>query len=110
MIDILEGKYVFVVLGLPLSVIIWHKKYTYTVFSHPGNSMLWALVLLVGIPFLEALDPTLNAEWQAFQIKYERDYSLAEELYRRQIWEGNHQLIQEHNSQPGNTYTMEVNR
>jgi len=52
----------------------------------------------------------LNVAWEAFKVQYGRNYhTLHEELHRRELWEANLQLIAEHNSQPGITFTMGVN-
>merc|ERR1712004_441653 len=58
---------------------------------------------------LEAFDPALNTQWEAYQLQYSRQYDAQEEFYRRELWEMNLECIEAHNSQPGVTYTMGVN-
>ncbi|KAM7323071.1 hypothetical protein ACRRTK_018576 [Alexandromys fortis] len=57
-------------------------------------------------------DPTLDAEWQQWKIKYGKTYSLEEEAQKRAVWEENMKMIKLHNGENGlgkNGFTMEMN-
>ncbi|XP_036044697.1 cathepsin R-like isoform X2 [Onychomys torridus] len=58
-----------------------------------------------------ALDSRLDVEWQEWKMKYEKSYSMEEEL-KRSIWEKNLEMIKRHNGENGlgkNGFTMEMN-
>ncbi|CAO2596389.1 Cathepsin M [Lemmus lemmus] len=57
-------------------------------------------------------DPILDAEWQEWKIKYEKTYSLEEEVQKSALWEENMKMIKLHNGENGlgkNGFTMEMN-
>nr|XP_048303516.1 cathepsin J-like isoform X1 [Myodes glareolus] len=60
-----------------------------------------------------ALDPSLDAEWQEWKMRYEKSYSsLEEEAQKRAIWEENMKMVKMHNGENGlgkNGFTMKMN-
>ncbi|XP_052583936.1 cathepsin J-like isoform X2 [Peromyscus californicus insignis] len=59
-----------------------------------------------------ALDPSLDAEWQEWKIKYGKSYILVEESQKRAVWEKNMKMIKMHNDESGlgkHGFTMEMN-
>ncbi|XP_028749500.1 cathepsin J-like isoform X1 [Peromyscus leucopus] len=59
-----------------------------------------------------ALDPSLDAEWQEWKIKYGKSYILEEEAQKRAVWEKNMKMIKMHNDEKGlgkHGFTMEMN-
>ncbi|XP_076429642.1 cathepsin R-like isoform X2 [Peromyscus maniculatus bairdii] len=77
------------------------------------TSVLFLAILCLGLSSAAtAPDPSLDAEWQNWKIKYEKSYSLEEEEMRRTVWEKNLKIIKDHNGENGlgkNGFTMEMN-
>ncbi|CAF1005392.1 unnamed protein product [Didymodactylos carnosus] len=58
-------------------------------------------------------DSSLDAPWQLFKRLYAKEYSVAEEQHRREIWETNVAKIRTHNLEADlglHTYTMKMNK
>ncbi|XP_052584447.1 cathepsin R-like isoform X1 [Peromyscus californicus insignis] len=77
------------------------------------TSVLFLAILCLGLSSAAtAPDPSLDAEWQNWKMKYEKSYSLEEEAMRRAVWEKNLKIIKDHNGENGlgkNGFTMEMN-
>ncbi|XP_051007094.1 protein CTLA-2-beta-like [Acomys russatus] len=43
-------------------------------------------------------DPSLDAEWEEWKMKYNKKYSPEVEGYRRAVWEENKKMIEQHNA------------
>ncbi|XP_055457048.1 cathepsin M-like [Psammomys obesus] len=57
-------------------------------------------------------DPSLDAEWEEWKMKFRKAYSPDEEGHRRAVWEDNKKMIKLHNKEtrPGkHGFTMEMN-
>ncbi|XP_041501010.1 protein CTLA-2-beta-like [Microtus oregoni] len=50
-------------------------------------------------------DPSLDAEWEEWKMKYEKTYCQDEEKYRRTLWEEEKKKIDEHNAEYGQDQT-----
>ncbi|XP_036044490.1 cathepsin J-like isoform X1 [Onychomys torridus] len=74
---------------------------------------LFLVILCFGVASgAPALDPSLDAEWQQWKIKYGKSYILEEEAQKRAVWEKNMKMIKMHNDENGlgkNSFTMEMN-
>ncbi|XP_061456725.1 procathepsin L-like [Rhineura floridana] len=71
---------------------------------------LTRLVLLT--TFSAALDPILDMHWNHWRGSHHKIYHLGEENHRREIWESNLKMIEQHNSEAGeakHNYTMAMN-
>ncbi|XP_060234692.1 protein CTLA-2-beta-like [Meriones unguiculatus] len=44
-------------------------------------------------------DPSLDAEWEEWKMKFRKAYSPDEEGHRRAVWEDNKKKIEEHNAE-----------
>ncbi|XP_040612160.1 protein CTLA-2-beta-like [Mesocricetus auratus] len=57
-------------------------------------------------------DPSLDAEWEKWKMKFEKKYSPDEEGHRRALWEENKKKIEKHNKEykkGKTTYCMGLN-
>ncbi|XP_057643715.1 cathepsin M-like [Chionomys nivalis] len=71
-----------------------------------------AVLCLGRASYASSPDPTLDAEWQQWKIKYGKAYSLEEEAQKRTVWEENMKMIKLHNGENGlgkYGFTMEMN-
>jgi len=70
-------------------------------------------LLLVCVYSAPTFDSKLDAAWTLFKGVYEKQYTFAEEINRRSIWEANLGLIRKHNLEADlglHTYTLGMNR
>ncbi|KAL2090140.1 hypothetical protein ACEWY4_014828 [Coilia grayii] len=72
--------------------------------------VLWALLLQLA----SCIDPSLDAEWRRWCLKFNKPSKQGRSagVNRREVWEGNYQLIQAHNqryTQGQETYDMAMN-
>ncbi|XP_027265478.1 protein CTLA-2-beta isoform X2 [Cricetulus griseus] len=44
-------------------------------------------------------DPSLDAEWEEWKMKFEKTYSPDEERYRRSVWEEEKKKVEKHNAE-----------
>ncbi|XP_003513982.2 protein CTLA-2-beta isoform X1 [Cricetulus griseus] len=44
-------------------------------------------------------DPSLDAEWEEWKMKFEKTYSPDEERYRRPVWEEEKKKVEKHNAE-----------
>ncbi|KAL6087313.1 hypothetical protein STEG23_029953 [Scotinomys teguina] len=58
-------------------------------------------------------DPSLDAEWEEWKMKFKKTYSPDEEGHRRAVWEKNRKIIENHNAdydQGKTSYSVGLNR
>ncbi|XP_021071348.1 LOW QUALITY PROTEIN: cathepsin Q-like [Mus pahari] len=71
------------------------------------------VILCLGVvSSASAIDLSLDFEWKEWMKKYEKSYSLEEEVLKRAVWEENVKRIKLHNRENAlgkNSYTMEIN-
>ncbi|XP_031214523.1 cathepsin 8-like [Mastomys coucha] len=74
---------------------------------------VWLAILCLGVAeATQSSDPSLDSEWQAWKIKYNKNYSLEEEGQKRAVWEENMRVVKQHNieyDQGKTNFTMDVN-
>ncbi|XP_031214494.1 cathepsin Q-like [Mastomys coucha] len=74
---------------------------------------VFLVILCLGVvSSASAFDHSLDVDWEEWKLKYDKSYSLEEEVLKRAVWEENVKRIRLHNMENSlglNTYSMEIN-
>ncbi|XP_039610676.1 procathepsin L-like [Polypterus senegalus] len=67
--------------------------------------------VLVCLQLVKCSDERLDSEWQAWKSTFRMNYNPVSENMKREVWETNYKIIQEHNLEnPGGSFTMSMNK